>query len=86
MPDSRDIPADGQWPCQQDITPDGNERLVGFLYRLLRDGASAPGDVEQIAIDVTPIAQRRHDAVVDYTNPHLERYARSLAAHLLAGA
>lgn len=71
------LPAPGEWPCQSDSDPDSSVRLVSFLYRLLRDGARVPSDVEQIAIDIG-----RHDKMPRFTNPHLESYARSLAAFL----
>lgn len=73
----RDYPAEGQWPCQHRpaIRP---IRLVAFLYVLLRDGASAPGDVEQHAIN----AGRSPEGTV-FTNPHVQAYAESLAGYLL---
>lgn len=68
------------WPCRH--FPGSVEpfppRLVAFLYVLLRDGASAPGDVEQHGLNV-----RKADDGLIYTNPHLESYARSLAGFLL---
>lgn len=72
------VPPPGQWPCQHypgsrsSLPP----RLVSFLYLLLRDGAQAPGDVEQIAIHVTDAGGET------FTNPHLEQYARALAGFL----
>lgn len=68
------------WPCRH--FPGSVEpfppRLVAFLYVLLRDGARAPGDVEQHGLNV-----RKADDGLIYTNPHLESYARSLAGYLL---
>lgn len=73
-----DVPAPGDWPCQTAPEP-RSERLVAFLYVLLRDGMKAPGDVEQVAINVSASG---HDERVEYTNPHLESYARALATRL----
>lgn len=81
MPANPPLPAPGDWPCQQNAdNPEVDQcpRLVSFLYVLLRDGAKAPGDVEQHAINAAD-----GDAMPVFTNPHLERYARSMAAHLL---
>lgn len=73
-------PGSPDWPCRH--YPGSRRpfppRLLDFLYVLLRDGAQAPGDVEQLALNVkdsTPGTQ--------FTNPHLEMYARSLAGYLL---
>lgn len=73
-----------EWPCQTEAWIDGpdlhdHERLVAFLYRLLRDGARSPGDVENHAIQVKD--SRRGE--VTYTNAHLRAYAASLASYLL---
>jgi hypothetical protein len=74
-----DPPADGEWPCQHDpVTERTPPRLLAFLYVLLRDGAAAPGDVEQHAINAG-----RSPRGTRYTNPHLETYAHSLAGFLL---
>lgn len=81
MPANKIVPRPGDWPCQQSPIlreVDNNPRLVSFLYLLLRDGADAPGDVEQLAINAGA-----DDVMPVFTNPHLEKYARSLAAHLL---
>jgi hypothetical protein len=77
----RDLPAKGDWPCQQRPVTDeqADPRLVAFFYRLLRDGAQAPSDVEEHAIQA-----RTHDGPPVYTNCHLELYARSLVASLTA--
>lgn len=79
MTPENDVPADGEWPCQH--YPGSRSpfppRIVPFLYRLLRDGATAPGDVENHAIQ----AGKSPEGTV-YTNPHLEAYARSLAGYL----
>lgn len=74
-----DLPDDGDWPCQQRPVTDAeaDPRLVAFMYRLLRDGATCPGAVEEHAIQA-----RKHDAAPDYTNCHIELYARSLVASL----
>lgn len=69
------------WPCRKPPALHPPLRLHAFLYRLLRDGASAPGDVEQIALDVT-----QHTDAVTFTNPHLDAYARALVTHLLRDA
>lgn len=75
-------PLDGEWPCQQTpIAPDAYPQLTAFMYRLLRDGASAPGDVEAHAIQA-----RLSTEPAVYTNPHLRSYARSLIASLIPGA
>jgi hypothetical protein len=79
-PASREVPGEGEWPCQR--TPVGDAvippRLLAFLYVLLRDGAAAPGDVEQHAINAG-----RSPRGTRYTNPHLEEYARALGGFLL---
>lgn len=83
MPSNHDLPEQGEWPCQRPPMEDPeNERLVAFLYRLVRDGAKSPGDVEQHALAV----RNYHpftDGAVAYTNSHLEAYARSMASFLL---
>lgn len=71
-----DPPAEGEWPCQTE-PPEAwaaPPALLAFLYVVLRDGAAAPGDVEQHAINA-----QRSPRGTSFTNPHLERYARSLA-------
>lgn len=72
-------PADGAWPCQEKPPPGWAppNRLQAFLYVLLRDGATAPGDVEQHAINAG-----RSPSDTKFTNPHLTAYARSLAYFL----
>lgn len=77
---STTIPAPGDWPCQQEPAVDPPPRLLAFLYLLLRDGMPAPGDVEGAAINVS-----EHHDNADYTNDHLEGYARALCTHLLDG-
>lgn len=75
------LPGPAGWPCQAKVrTEHGHERLVAFMYRLLRDGASAPSDVEEHAIAVGVHEGTRP---VHYTNAHLEAYARSLSNYLL---
>lgn len=76
---ARRLPPDGEWPCHTTPLTDAQAppRLVAFLYRLLRDGAAAPADVEEHAIQVGT-----HEAMPTFTNTHLELYARSLAAYL----
>lgn len=73
------IPVRGDWPCQQEPVwhPERHPRLVAFMYRLLRDGAQAPGDVEQHAIQAG-----LSDEYPIFTNPHLEQYALALVQHL----
>lgn len=73
------LPAAGSWPCQHAADPKAPEALVAFLYRCLRDGAAAPSDIENHAIQAAAGGQ---DPVA-YTNPHLEAYARSLAGLFL---
>lgn len=78
-------PPKGSWPCQTaPIVVGVHPRLIAFLYVLLRNGASAPGDVEQIAVNVQ--GYTKGDTEVDYTNPHLESYALSLATFLTSDA
>jgi hypothetical protein len=72
----RDLPPDGEWPCQVPSEP-RSERLVAFLYQLLRE--QAPGDIEQAALNVRHYGERQ---AIQYTNPHLEKYARALATFL----
>jgi hypothetical protein len=67
------------WPCRHELASASPPRLRAFLYRLLRDGAKAPGDVEQIALDA-----RNASRGTVYTNPHLDAYAKSLVTFLLA--
>lgn len=76
------IPREGNWPCQQPpVDEDTEPRLVGFLYRLLRDGAPSPGDVEAHLVQVIP-----DHAQATYTNLHLWALARAHAAFLLQDA
>lgn len=77
------LPQPGQWPCQTEVFGAAMgralpPRLVPFLYRLLRDGASNPGQVEQIGVDVA-----HHKRDTTFTNPHLEQYALALAVFLI---
>jgi hypothetical protein len=74
------VPPDGEWPCQ--MTPRGDlpVRLVAFMYRLLRDGASGPGDVEGHLLQAG-----LHDEDPRYTNCHLEMLARAHVTWLLGG-
>lgn len=73
------IPAPGEWPCQTQHRPElYGVRLHAFLYVLLRDGAKAPGDIEQNAINA---AAGPH---FDFTNPWIESYAHALATFLMA--
>lgn len=76
-----DNPKQGDWPCQVEVGAEARipPRLEKFLYRLLRDGATSPGDVEHHAVE-SQVSQE--DGEVLYTNPHLQAYARSLAAYL----
>lgn len=71
-------PDDQPWPCNTGpaARDERSDRLVSFLYVLLRDGATAPGDVEQHALNV----RKANDTV--FCNQHLESYARSLATYL----
>jgi hypothetical protein len=82
---ANDYPGPGEWPCQRVVTPEEAAQLppalVAFCYRLLRDGAQAPADVETHAIQAAKSRVER----TTYTNPHLESYAYALAAHLTAG-
>lgn len=71
------IPEPGDWPCQQDGITNPPPRLLSVLYVLLRDWVQ-PGDLEQTCIQV------QEDVDVDFTNAHLESYARSLIGFLLA--
>lgn len=76
---SRLLPLPGHdWPCQTIPRSDLPPKLVAFLYRVLRDGASAPSDVEGHAIQAG-----RHTEDPAYTNGHLEMYARALATYLV---
>lgn len=76
------IPPAGEWPCQ--ALPEGDlpVRAVAFMYRLLRDGATGPGDVEGHLLQA-----RLHDGEGDplYTNCHLEMLARAHVTWLLGG-
>lgn len=56
-----------------------SERLVVFLYVLLRDEL-VPGAVEQIM--QSHVEGRGRDMQRSYSNPHLEAYARELAGRL----
>lgn len=71
-------PSSPDWPCRSEPDADSPPRLLAFLYLVLRDGAQSPGDVEQLALNV-----RDHRDGATFTNPHLERYARSLSTFLL---
>jgi hypothetical protein len=73
------LPNEGEWPCQTEPKGDLPPRLVDALYVLLRDYVQ-PGDLEQLMIFKTSTEPS------EYTNKHLEGYARSLATYLLADA
>lgn len=77
------VPAPGEWPCQYEKVTLVPHRLVTFLYILLRQVAH-PGDIEQAAIDAAPAEGGHVATAVDFTNPHLESYARALAGYLIA--
>lgn len=70
-------PGSDRWPCRT-APAGGPPRLVAALYLLLRDEVFA-GDMEGLMLHV-----RGATADIEYTNPHLESYARSLAAYLTA--
>lgn len=55
------------------------ERLVNFLYLMLRDELAA-GVIESVAHRTEAIPA---DVCVKYSNPHLEAYARELASRLV---
>lgn len=81
----RRTPDDGRWPCQAKATGVEQKselakypRLVCFLYLVLRDGPSSPGDIEQAMINSTDA-----DGRVVYTNGHLLALAESHATFLL---
>jgi hypothetical protein len=67
-----------EWPCRHPAAVDPPPRLKAFLYRLVRDGAPAPGDVEHMALTVAGST-----AETTYTNEHLEAYALALITFLL---
>lgn len=75
------VPAKGEWPCQQRPVTDeqSDPRLVAFMYRILRDGARCPGDIENHAIQARLSGSREWP---EFTNCHLEMLARSLVASL----
>ncbi len=52
------------------------ELLVGFLYTLMRDDV-VPGHVEKLVM-----SGETHPPPYKFSNPHLEAYARELAARL----
>ena len=54
-----------------------SEELVGFLYTLIRDDLVA-GRVEKLVMD-----GEAHPPPYEFSNSHLEAYARELAARLL---
>jgi hypothetical protein len=74
------IPDEGDWPCQTAPAGDLPVRAVAFFYRLLRDGAPTPGDVEAHMLQA-----RKHDEDPSYTNCHLEMLARAHVTWLLGG-
>lgn len=78
VPLAGEHPAPGEWPCQHAPVPSLPPRLLAFLYVLIRDGAAAPGDVEQHAINAG-----RSPRGTEFTNPHIENYAHSLGSFLL---
>lgn len=53
------------------------ELLVGFLYTLMRDDV-VPGRVEKLVMN-----GEEHPPPYEFSNPHLEAYARELAARLM---
>ncbi len=53
------------------------ELLVGFLYTLMRDDL-VPGRVEELVM-----GGETHPPPYKFSNPHLEAYARELAARLV---
>lgn len=72
-PDSPD------WPCKTPTFLTGPRvppRLVSALYVLLRDYVH-PGDLEELCIQCRNAADD-----TEYTNPHLEHYARALSSYL----
>lgn len=58
------------------------ERLVGFLYTLMRDEV-CPGGIEAVTREAEKISCNSKSA---YSNTHLEAYARELALRLLGKA
>lgn len=54
-----------------------HEKLVGMLYILMRDDL-VPGRVEKLVQD-----GENHPPPYKFSNPHLEAYARELAARLV---
>lgn len=66
------------WPCRHLRADDPPPRLHAFLYRILRDGAASPGDVEQHALVVAD-----NGTDTQFTNGHLDEYARSLISFFL---
>lgn len=72
-------PGSPDWPCRTEPSEHLPARLVAFLYQLVRDGAPAPADVEQMALSV---GSYQADSTIQFTNLHLELYARSLATFL----
>lgn len=76
---TQDVPGPGGWPCQADAMSNPPPRLVAALYEIARDYVQ-PGDLEQVALTVNSVADD-----TEFTNPHLESYARALTGYLLAG-
>lgn len=75
-----ELPERGErWPCQTPQLGEAPARLLGALYVIIRDHMQ-PGDVEQVMLHVR---RYRASEVVEFTNPHLESYARALCAFLL---
>lgn len=74
------VPEKGEWPCQHMPVTDeqADPRMVAFFYRLLRDGATSPGDIENHAIQ----ARLHGKEWPEFTNCHLEMLARSLVMSL----
>lgn len=75
----KEIPEPGEWPCQHDGMEHPPPRLLAFIYDLMRDEIH-PGDMEAVAISVADSTEE-----MDYTNSHLEGYARAIIGFLLVG-
>ena len=61
-----------------------HERLVCFLYLLLRDTVAA-GEVARLLHETMPDVDKA-DAKYSYSNKHLEAYAREVASKLSSDA
>ena len=62
-------------PCQTHSDGSESDRLVAFIYLMLRDHVH-PGDAEHVAMQLVEAGP------YEFTNAHLEGYARSLASYL----